>query len=267
MKVALTALALGALSGAGCSQPTDTQPYANACEPLRVQSWSLPAGALDVPRDTTVRLVFDDYPDPDTVGLGGVIVTTGVYYNGGTYGVDLIEKAVTFHPIGSFRPQLSFNITVRPGLRSLHGCEAAMAQRSFRTGTAFTSPTPTPPEARPLADVLPIFAQSCSGGACHRAVGGAPGDGCLAAPAAGLSLCDAQARDALVHVPSRQVSQLDLVKPNDSARSYLLRKLLPGDTSQQPAPGTLGHRDPPGAPLTNDELHVIARWIDTGANP
>jgi hypothetical protein len=264
MKLALTALALGAgLASVGCSQPTDTQPYEGACEPLHVRSWFPPAGALDVPRDTTVRLVFDDYPDPDTVGLGGVIITTGVYYNGGVYGVDLIEKAITFHGLGSFRPQLGFNITVRPGLRSLHGCEATMAQRSFRTGSAFAMAAPTPPVARPMADVLPIFAASCAGGACHRAADGQ----CLDAPAAGLSLCDSQARGALVHVPSRQVSNLDLVKPNDSARSYLLRKLLPGDTPDRPAPGALGHRDPPGAPLTNDELHVIARWIDSGANP
>jgi hypothetical protein len=93
------------------------------------------------------------------------------------------------------------------------------------------------------------------------------GDGCLTAPAAGLSLCDREARGALVDVPSRQVSRLDLVKRNDSARSYLLRKLLPGDTDDRPAPGALGHRDPPGAPLPTDDLRLIARWIDTGANP
>jgi hypothetical protein len=60
---------------------------------------------------------------------------------------------------------------------------------------------------------------------------------------------------------------MDRVKPNDSARSYLLRKLLPGDSDDRPAPGALGHRDPPGAPLTKDQMHVIASWIDTGANP
>ena len=58
----------------------------------------------------------------------------------------------------------------------------------------------------------------------------------------------------------------DVVAPNDSPRSYLLRKLLPGDTPDMPAPTTLGHRCPPGAPLSRDELHAIAKWIDTGAN-
>ena len=230
-------------------------------------SWTPPAGALDVPRDTVIRLVLDDYPDPDTVGLGGVIITTGVYYHGGTFGVDLIEKAITFRAGGTLRAQLGYNVTVRPGLRSLHGCPAVMEQRSFRTGATSAMPPPAPADPRPLADVLPIFAASCAGGGCHRASPAESGDGCLAAPAAGLSLCDAEARAALVDVTSRQVTSMDLVKRNDSSRSDLLRKLLPGDTDDQPAPGALGHRDPPGAPLTKDQLRKIADWIDTGANP
>ena len=60
------------------------------------------------------------------------------------------------------------------------------------------------------------------------------------------------------------MSRLSLVAPHDSARSYLLRKLLPGDTPDRPAPTTLGHRDPPDAPLTTDELRTIAKWIDDG---
>jgi hypothetical protein len=234
---------------------------------LRVKSWNPPAGALDVPRDTVIRLVFDGYPDPDTVGLGGMIITTGVYFHGGRYNVDLVDKAINFRASGTLRAQLGYNVTVRPDLLSLHGCAAVMEQRSFRTGATSAMPPAAPAAPRPLADVLPIFTRSCAGGGCHRAPSEEPGDGCLAAPAAGLSLCDSQARGALVDVPSRQVSRLDLVKRNDSARSYLLRKLLPGDTDDRPAPGALGHRDPPGAPLTTDELHVIASWIDTGANP
>ena len=51
------------------------------------------------------------------------------------------------------------------------------------------------------------------------------------------------------------------------AGELVLRKLLPGDTPDVPAPTTLGHRCPPGAPLSRDELHAVAKWIDTGANP
>jgi hypothetical protein len=80
----------------------------------------------------------------------------------------------------------------------------------------------------------------------------------------GLSLCDADLVDAVLDVPSRQVSRLHLVEPRDAARSYLLRKLLPGDTPDRPAPTTLGHRDPPGEPLSDPDLRAIASWIDTG---
>jgi hypothetical protein len=115
----------------------------------------------------------------------------------------------------------------------------------------------------PYAAVQPIFAARCAGVGCHRARP-EDGGGCLAMPAAGLSLCDAEAVDALVDVPSRQVNQLHLIEPHDSARSYLLRKLLPGDTPDRPAPSALGHRDPPDAPLSIDEQRAVASWIDDG---
>lgn len=260
----LSTLAVALLAAAfGCSQPGPTQPYLGTCAPLRVLSWLPFGGSLDVPRDTVIRLALDGYPDPDTIDLGGVIVTTGVFYHGGRYSVDMVEKTISFRATNNLRAQLGYNVTVQPALLSLQGCPAEMAQRSFRTGSTVNGPPPPPPVAVPMAaEVLPLFARTCAGAACHRADDGA----CLPAPAGAVSLCDAQAHDALVDVPSRQLSRLDLVEPNDSARSYLLRKLLPGETPDRPAPTTLGHRDPPGAPLSRDELHAIARWIDAGAS-
>ena len=108
-----------------------------------------------------------------------------------------------------------------------------------------------------------IFDASCAGSSCHID----PSGGCLAAPFGGLSLCAAEARDALVDVPSREVSSLALVAPLDSARSYLLRKLLPATAGGGPIPGTLGQREPPGPPLPADQILTIAAWIDGGALP
>ena len=161
-------------------------------------------------------------------------------------------------------------MTVRTGLRSLSGCPAIEDERPFRTSAATALPPRQRPTAVPFtAEVRSIFARSCAGAGCHRAEGSeaAPNGGCLARPAALLSLCDRDAVAALVGVPSSQVPRLRLVEENDSSRSYLLRKLLPGATPDRPAPTALGHRDPPGAPLSRDELHAIARWIDTGATP
>jgi hypothetical protein len=258
-----------ALSAAGCSTPTETQPFAGTCAPLRVLQWTPNGGALDVPRDTTIRLVLDDYPDPDTVDLGGFIVTTGVFYHPGVYAVDLLDKTISFRASGTLFPDLGYNLTIRPALQSLHGCPALEERRSFRTSATSAMPPAMPPESVPFAQVQPIFARACAGGACHRAASDGPAglDGCLPTPAAGLSLCDRDAVRALVGVPSRQVSRLHLVEANDSTRSYLLRKLLPGDAADRPAPTALGHRDPPGAPLPPTDLRALASWIDTGANP
>jgi hypothetical protein len=262
------AVCLAALSNVACSLPTDTQPYVGECEPLRVLEWTPRGGSLDVPRDTPVTIRLSDYPEPDTVGTSGFIVTTGVYYHGGTYVTDLVDKTITLFAAGDLRASLGYNMTVRTALRSLRGCAAVEESRSFRTAATTAMPPRTLPVAVPFSAVQPIFANSCAGAECHRAqVGTAQGDReCLLRPAAQLSLCDRDAVRALVDVPSRQVPRLRLVSPNDSSRSYLLRKLLPGDTPDRPAPTTLGHRDPPGAPLSRDELHAIAKWIETGAN-
>ena len=87
----------------------------------------------------------------------------------------------------------------------------------------------------------------------------------MAPAAAGLSLCAADAWNALVGVPSRQVDELRLVEAGDSARSYLLRKLLPASAGGGPITGVSGQREPPGEPLPEDQLRLIAAWIDGGA--
>jgi hypothetical protein len=229
---------------------------------MRALEWTPSGGETNVARDTTVRVRFGQYPDPDTADLGGIIVTTGAFYHPGTIHTDLIDKTITYAPAGGWRADLGYNINVRAGLISLQGCVAVPEQRSFRTAIAAPPAAPTVPPT-PYEAVQPIFAARCAGAGCHRATA-EDGGGCLGAPAAGLSLCDAQAVDALLDVPSRQVSNLRLVQPRDSARSYLLRKLLPGDTPDRPSATTLGHRDPPGAPLSTDELRAIASWIDDG---
>ena len=81
-----------------------------------------------------------------------------------------------------------------------------------------------------------IFTAHCAGG-CHAADPDAarvwrhPAGGCRSAPD--------EAWDALVDVASRQQAGTRLVEPNDSARSYLVRKLLPPAPTGAVAPGSL----------------------------
>ena len=73
--------------------------------------------------------------------------------------------------------------------------------------------------------------------------------------------------DALVDVPSRQLSGIALVAPFNSARSYLIRKIVPGTPDGGPIPGTFGQLEPPDSPLSDDQIRAISDWIDGGALP
>jgi Bacterial Ig-like domain len=226
-----------------------------------VADWSPYANQFNVPTDPTIDLTFSDYPDPDTVGEPTMLLTTGVYRVPEVYRVDLARKAVTMIPSGQLNSQLGYTVTVAAEVASLAGCTGTFAQRTFTTGDGPAN-APSPPVPA-LADVQAIFTTACAGSTCHADTSG----GCLTAPAAGLSLCAAEARDALLNVPSREVSALALVAPLDSARSYLVRKLLPATAGGGPIPGTLGQREPPGPPLPPNQIETIVAWIDGGALP
>jgi hypothetical protein len=259
---------------AGCSQPTDQQPFPGQCAPLTVVSSRPAPGETGVATDARVALTFSDYPDPDTVNSAAILVASGIDGRYGAYRVDLLTRSVIFQGTYQLWPRLNYVIDVSPPLASLQGCAAKTHEQSFQTGDGPAVPAGDAQAPPVLADVLPIFAQSCAGGACHlqaAADGGDAGDGgggradCLAAPAKGLSLCDADAYGALVGVTSSEESRLLRVVPFDSSRSYLLRKLLPATQGDGPVPTTLGHRDPPGAPLDDAQLRTISDWIDGGA--
>jgi Bacterial Ig-like domain len=256
----LAALALAVT--AGCSRPTETQPYPGGCAPFAPVSWDPAPQAEGVPRNTAIRIAFNDYPDPDTLGAAAMLLWSGVYWHTGAYSVELVDKTVAFRPANPLRANLGYTVALLPGLRSLSGCATENQTRSFSTGGEIgAAPTADAPT---FAAIQPILARSCAGEGCHRQPEEA-GGGCLPAPAGGLSLCDDEAWNALVGVPSRQVSRLLLVAARDSARSYLMRKLLPGASPDVPVPTTLGHRDPPGSPLPDPDIRLIGAWIDAGA--
>ncbi|MFL5305510.1 MAG: Ig-like domain-containing protein [Polyangia bacterium] len=227
---------------------------------MDIVAWSPPSQAESVPTDSPITLTFSDYPDPDTVSLGSVVVTSGPYRVPEAYRVDLLTRSVWMSPISLLTPNLGYSITVSPVLKSLAGCSVTRAHAEFTTGGGPTGHAPPP--APTFADIGPIFPARCASN-CHAD----PDGGCLAAPAAGVSLCLAEARQALVNVPSRELANLVLVSPFSAARSYLMRKLIPSGPDGGPIPGTPGQREPPDEPLSDDQLRAISDWIDGGALP
>lgn len=212
---------------------------------------SLPvAGARDVPLDATFDLYFSAPLAPEAEREGSVALHSGLVHSSLRLRVDLLENRLRARPDVLLRPNLDYTLQVPAELPALDGSRLAQplllvfttgSGRSRRTAAA---PPPTASELQPL------WVARCVDG-CHATT----------RPRAGLDLSSpASALRDLRGVRSAQLG-LQRVAPGDHARSYLLRKLLPG------AP-RLGLPMPPtGAPLERDELRRIADWIDGGALP
>ena len=70
-------------------------PYPGTCRALEPVLWTPAGNSSGAPTDTSIRIVFDDYPDPDTFGSETLLLTTGFFWVPGAYRVDLIDRAVT----------------------------------------------------------------------------------------------------------------------------------------------------------------------------
>jgi hypothetical protein len=255
-------VALGAAGlVAGCSYPREETPYAGQCATMTPVAYVPAPNSVAVPTDVVFRIRFNDYPDPDTVRSDSLLLTTGYFWVPGSYGVDLIAKTAVMRPVRPLVQRLGYALHLRPDLASLAGCGGTSREIEFITGDGASGEQAPPPP--PFADVQAIFTARCGGG-CHLG-DASDAEACLAPAAAGLSLCPPESRDAMVGIRSRQVGQLPLVEPGDSARSYLLRKLIPANPAGAPLTGVFGQREPPGDPLPEDQLRAIAAWIDGGA--
>jgi hypothetical protein len=207
--------------------------------------------ATDVTLGAPVTMTFSDLPDPDSLSRLGFALTSGDLVFTGGFRVDLVERTVRFVPSRALPPHLGMRVHLYPGLTSLDGRPLEpVAAWGFTTGTTAGGAAAPPPD-HVLADVAPLFAARCAG--CH------------AGPAAphGLDLSSAAlAAAGLLAQPSQERPELSRVAAGDSARSYLLRKLLDAPTIVgDPMPA------PPDALLEHDELRLVADWIDGGARP
>ena len=274
-------VAVVALVGATCSVATDELPHPGTCDPFEITGSSPAAEEVDVPVDAVGTFRFNDFPNPDSVGPGNMSLWTGVYYHTGTFLVSIVDRTVSFRPTSPLAPDRQYTLALQPSVRSLRGCQLQPPQPNpdgrpqtsffvpFRTaaiGSGAMLPTPVSPSAT-FTDLTALFARRCSGSGCHLQPGAnglpdSPAENeCSEIPASHLSLCARDARRQLLGISALQVPRLARVVPYDSARSYLLRKLVG-------APPVLGHEavavaSQPG--ISTEELRIIESWIHSGA--
>ena len=180
-------------------------------------------------------LRFDDYPDPDARRSRCLLLTTGFFWVPGAYGVDLIDKPVTFRPPG--QPVRQLGLHHPPPARARARCRVpGRPLPSGRSGPA-TGPAGRPGRLPTCLGRAGHFRCRVRGGGCHLDTTQAPG-GCFPRRRPACRCAPAEAWAALVEVPSRQ----DRCPP--PGRRRRLRAQLPA--AQADACTRTGRRSPAG---------------------
>jgi hypothetical protein len=229
-----------------------------------------------------IRIVCDDYPDPDAVAFGTVLLRSGRVNLDADLRVDLPGRAILLQPRAPLEPQTSYEVFVAPQVRALDGREVggAGATAQLTVGTTL-APPPQKPARVTWNDQVQGLLMDCAP-FCH-----APEDasGRPRAPARQLDFTRSPDDPifGLIGVLSVGLSgtpyPLARVVPGDSARSALLRKVLGGDrrlaSEDAPYPEMrvdgrrmplpLNDGDPPPPPLRDDQVRLLQQWIDDGA--
>lgn len=225
-------------------------PYGFVQRALRFERSNPAAGATEVAVDAAIDLYFSSPIAAETLRERSVGLSSGLVFSSVRLVVDLLERRLRALPDVVLRPNLDYRLTVGTDLRAIDGTQLIEPVTfTFTTGSR-RGPRALPQPAGGLADLQPLWSTRCVDG-CHSA----------SVARAGLDLSSAAAALRDLRGVASDQSDLLRVAPGDHARSYLLRKLLVGAAIRGlPMP-------PTGPPLTDEELHAIAAWIDGGAQP
>lgn len=104
-------------------------------------------GKKDVPLNTRIEIVFSEPVDPGTITADNIEVAAGGVVIGGAL-VRMNAFTVEFVPVELLRPETSYQIVIRTGVRNLSGV-ALESEFSADFVTELAPPVTTPPETTP----------------------------------------------------------------------------------------------------------------------
>jgi hypothetical protein len=258
---------LGGLAFAtACSSPTSTSQYVQPNQsPLqtKVTTDPPPDANGNIARDAIIHILFlgGEYPDPDSISFGPVLLRSGTASFDVDMKVDLVGQQVIVRPRSLLAPDTQYEVVVGADVRALSGrtVQSTMAY-TLQVGELLNpSPTPSP---SPVTWYGTAALNGTDGAAarigdfcapyCHtiyRCPGRMP---TMRNPTMGLDLSTPfDPMIGLINVPSQLTAGSDhpmmRVVPGDASRSMVMRKLLGGDpnTGINPDPGPAMCMDPP----------------------
>ncbi|MFH1131062.1 MAG: Ig-like domain-containing protein [Pseudomonadota bacterium] len=231
-----------------CTYPQDDGPWFAEKSSLKLVRSVPTAGARNVSLRPTIKLEFSVPPKAEAIGANHIRLFSGLVETTGKFKVDILDKCIRFTPTKTLRPNLRYRMYLSGDIQAIDGSILGDSiWFEFTTGEQADVPVQPTPDKVLAREVQPIWTQQCK--RCHNSMN-----------TAGLNLSSTET--SLQSLRGVQSNSMDLlrVQPLDHARSYLMRKLI----------GTIGIVGWPMPPtsddnLTEEELRLVADWIDSGA--
>lgn len=267
----------------GCSSITHVSPYPPVlAPPMTVSVSAEPPTPGPIYRDARLRISLDDYPDPQTVFFGNVLLRSGRVNFDAELTVDLVGKAILLAPRARLQPAATYEVLVSADVAALDGRRVgSLTTAQVLVGSEIAPSTTAPASLTWEKDIGPTLS-GCAP-SCHSTV---DADGQPRLPTRNLDLTGdvSDGKFGLIGVSALGESlthhPLLRVAPGDSARSALLRKLIGGnrrEDSKDPPypemqvdgrrmPRPLVDGDPAPDPLPDEFIAKVQRWIDEGAH-
>jgi hypothetical protein len=118
-----TLLFLGALAPA-CTTFVGQPLYEGPTSPLQISVTSDPPGLVptsSVPTNASLRITFDDFPDPDSLAYPAIVLRSGAVQLDYAARVDLLGRAVVLTPRSPLLPATTYELVVTEAVHAFDG--------------------------------------------------------------------------------------------------------------------------------------------------